>query len=73
MHSLAYDTSVISIPHLMLTTSSFPRMKVLDMVRTQQYLLALMEPAVAQDKGALVLYDSFDHPYEHHLTYLTKM
>ncbi|MFL6344185.1 MAG: hypothetical protein ACJ71A_01910 [Nitrososphaeraceae archaeon] len=40
-------------------------MKVLDMVRTQQYLLALMEPAVAQDKGALVLYDSFDHPYDH--------
>jgi hypothetical protein len=35
------------------------------MVQTQQYLLALMEPAVVQDKGALVLYDSFDHPYDH--------
>jgi hypothetical protein len=40
-------------------------MKVLDMVRTLRYLLALMEPAVAQDKGALVLCDPFDHPYDH--------
>jgi hypothetical protein len=60
LHSLAYDIGYLH-SSFMLTT----RMKVLDMVQTQQYLLALMEPAVAQDKGALVLYDSFDHPYDH--------
>jgi hypothetical protein len=47
-------------------------MKVLDMVQTQQYLLALMEPAVAQDKGALVLTHLTTH-MTIYLTYLTKM